>query len=286
VPVVVPRHHCPREDLTEDLVVLSRNVAWALEDLDVSPDAIGDALSSALTRAETRLLVDPPVGLFETWDAWVTAMQSGNALFEAALVDASSVQVLVEHEVRSIPASGPHSAADAGNWITAFWLAVICREKDRMTRLCQVPVDLLRASGAEYDDYIYTWIEALQAYWTRREDFGRLLVAAAEGTRPEQLRVTSPDLMSMVLWSPIELVTQLVRGDHARFNDSLGLALERHKQYWTMDDERARRSTGLVALGPLAIACFAHDAGFPIDVQSEYLPKGLLEGTWAGESDT
>ncbi|MHB9859058.1 immunity 49 family protein [Streptomyces sp. YIM S03343] len=285
MPVVVPRHDCPREDLTADLAVLSRNVTWALEDLDVSPDAIGDALSSALTRAETRCLADPPVGLFETWDAWVTAMQAGSALFDAALAGEGSIQARIEHEVRSIPASRPQ-AADAGNWITAFWLAVVCREKDRMARLCHVPVELLRASGAEYDEYVYTWMKALQAYWLARDDFGQLLVAAAQGTRPEGLRIASPDLMSVILWSPIELMTHLVRDDRARFNDSLALALRRHKEYWTADEERARRSSGLVALGPLAIACFAHDAGFPIDVQSDYLPKALLEGAWAGEFET
>ncbi|MFJ9039064.1 immunity 49 family protein [Streptomyces sp. NPDC102406] len=266
--------------------MLSRNVTWALEDLDVSPAAIGDALSSALTRAETRLLADPPAGLFETWDAWVTAMQAGSALLEAALIDEGSIRVRIEHEVRSIPASGPQSSADAGNWITAFWLAVVCREKNRVTRLCQVPTALLRASGAEYDDYIYTWIDALQAYWQEREDFGHLLVTAAQGTRPDELRITSPDLMSLVLWSPIELMTHLVRGDEPQFNESLASALQRHKQYWSADSERARRSTGLVALGPLAIACFAHDAGFPISVESEYLPKALLTGAWAGEFET
>ncbi len=155
-----------------------------------------------------------------------------------------------------------------------------------MTRLCHVPVELLRASGAEYDEYVYTWVEALQAYWLGRDDFGRLLVAAAQQTRPEGLRITSPDVMSMILWPPIELMTHLVRGDRARFNDSLAMALQRHKAYWSANEEHARRSSGLVALGPLAVACFAHDGGFPIDVQSDYLPKALLEGAWAGEFET
>lgn len=39
------------------------------------------------------------------------------------------------------------------------------------------------------------------------------------------------------------------------------------------------------ALGPLAIACMARDAGMPIEVQSEYLPKELLEFGWVGEVD-
>ncbi|CAM5540733.1 hypothetical protein GCM10010329_28030 [Streptomyces spiroverticillatus] len=40
-----------------------------------------------------------------------------------------------------------------------------------------------------------------------------------------------------------------------------------------------------MALGPLALACMAHDNGFPVAVNSEYLPKGLLEFGWVGEVD-
>jgi hypothetical protein len=44
-------------------------------------------------------------------------------------------------------------------------------------------------------------------------------------------------------------------------------------------------SDGLVALGPLAIASFARERGIPVEVESEYLPKALLEFAWEGEID-
>ncbi|WP_332112167.1 Imm49 family immunity protein [Streptomyces gossypiisoli] len=37
---------------------------------------------------------------------------------------------------------------------------------------------------------------------------------------------------------------------------------------------------------PLAMACFAHDAGIPIEVESEYLPATLLGRNWLGEFQT
>ncbi|UUU41316.1 immunity 49 family protein [Streptomyces sp. NBC_00162] len=54
-------------------------------------------------------------------------------------------------------------------------------------------------------------------------------------------------------------------------------ALTWHKEYWAAIEARSRSGEGLVALGPLAIAGLAHDAGRPIEVGSEYLPKELLE---------
>ncbi|WP_374936903.1 immunity 49 family protein [Streptomyces sp. Ru73] len=61
-------------------------------------------------------------------------------------------------------------------------------------------------------------------------------------------------------------------------------ALRWHKAYWTGDEDRSMSSEGLVSLGPLAIACLARDAGFPIEVESEYLPKALLDFAWTGGS--
>jgi hypothetical protein len=80
-------------------------------------------------------------------------------------------------------------------------------------------------------------------------------------------------------------VTNL-REDHEKFNEALVDALRWHREYWTADDGRAINSDGLVAFGPLAIACLAHDKGFPIEVESEYLPKALLKFSWRGEIDT
>ncbi|MEU3510314.1 Imm49 family immunity protein [Streptomyces longwoodensis] len=45
----------------------------------------------------------------------------------------------------------------------------------------------------------------------------------------------------------------------------------------------AEDPSGAVALGPLALACLAHDGGIPIDVESDYLPKHLLQRGWLGE---
>lgn len=55
------------------------------------------------------------------------------------------------------------------------------------------------------------------------------------------------------------------------------------REYWTADEERAKDPEGRIALAPLAITCLAHDGGIPIEVQSDYLPKHLLQRGWLGE---
>jgi hypothetical protein len=52
------------------------------------------------------------------------------------------------------------------------------------------------------------------------------------------------------------------------------------------NEDRAADIDGAIALGPLAIACWAYDGDFPLDIESEYLPKHLLNHGWLGEFPT
>ncbi|MFJ6851567.1 Imm49 family immunity protein [Streptomyces sp. NPDC091271] len=59
-----------------------------------------------------------------------------------------------------------------------------------------------------------------------------------------------------------------------------------HKAYWTVDEDREADTDGGFALGPLAVACLAYNGVFTIDVESEYLPKHVLQRGWLGELPT
>jgi hypothetical protein len=92
--------------------------------------------------------------------------------------------------------------------------------------------------------------------------------------------------MLKILSPPLDLFQHYLRREPERFNASLVDALTWHKEYWTANEARSRSAEGLVALGPLAIACMAYDVDMPIDVESEYLPQALLKRSWVGEYDT
>ncbi|WP_283990471.1 immunity 49 family protein [Streptomyces sp. 549] len=244
------------------------------------------ALDSNTAYLAVRCAIDPPAGELETWEACVSVMQVGSALFEAGVRVEGSAGCRIAGKELSIPATGPQHFTDAGNWLTAYYLALICREQGRMTRLSHVPLQLLRDSGAVYDEYIYHWVDALQTYWQEGPNFGDKFTSAFEGTDPARVRVASRELMLKILYPPLNLFYRYFRQDHEGFNAALKQALELHKEYWTADEERATSSAGAIALGPLAMACLAKDAGFPIEVESEYIPKHLVQGTWLGEFPT
>jgi hypothetical protein len=279
----VPRHDYPTDNVTEGLEVLNETVSWVLERLEGSEVARGQALSAYLNLANTRCAVDTKATKIETWEAWVTAMQVGSALFASASATEGFAECRIGGELKHLPATGPQPYANAGTWVTSFCLAMICRDNQRLNRLAQVPVSLLRESGAVFDEYVYAWVETLQAFWAGRENVGERLVTAVDGTNPEAAQYADPELMAKILYPPIILFYRYLRGDHAQFNEALVDALRWHKEYWSADDERAMSSDGLVALAPLAVACLARDAGFPVEVESEYMPEALLDFSWAGE---
>jgi hypothetical protein len=243
-------------------------------------------LSTSLTLAQTRCAIDPLASKFETWEAWVTAMQVGSALFDSATAVEGPVPCRIGStgQVKNLPATGPTSYTHAGAWITSVYLAMICRENERLDRLMQVPVSFLRASGALFDEYTYDWVEALQSYWHgQAANTWDKLVAAINGTDPDVAQVADRDTMLMLLYPPLELFQLYNRQETDQFNRSLAQALTWHKQYWTGDEARSLTRDGLVALGPLALTCMAADAAFPIEVVSEYLPKHLVKRSWVGE---
>ncbi|MEU5264848.1 immunity 49 family protein [Amycolatopsis sp. NPDC021455] len=243
------------------------------------------AMTRSLEELGLRLIGDPRAAWLDTWEATVRAMQAGAALFLATSRTEGEIEFRFGEETLRRAAVGPNMYGNATMWLDALWLAMICRERPRIDLLASIPQDLLRASTIEYDEFVYSWVGALQTYWTRGEGLVDQILNAMAGTDPAGLRQLDPDAVLQRYYPPIEMFYHLTQRDDAKFNDALYNALELHRRYWSTEEERNNPS-GYVALGPLAIACLARDAGVTIEVESEYLPANLLAGSWVGEHTT
>ncbi|WP_240499260.1 immunity 49 family protein [Streptomyces prasinus] len=288
----VPCHDFRTDNAAEAMAPLIDGTRRVLDRLERPEMSRRRALSSTLTMAKWRCLTDPEAAGLETWEAWVTAMQVGSALFDSATAAEGPVPCRIGSagEVKNLPATGPTPYTHAGAWLTSVYLATICRENDRLDRLMQVPVSFLRASvpeGAVLDDHVYDWVEALQSYWAgRATEMWDKLVSAVKGTDPEREGVTDKETMLKILYPPLELFHRFQLREIDQFNTALVDAATGHKQFWAGDPARALSGDGLVALAPLALACMAYDNEFPVKVESEYLPKHLLRRSWVGEFET
>ncbi|MFG2308585.1 immunity 49 family protein [Streptomyces sp. NPDC048566] len=287
----IDRHGLPTGPEAERFAErLHKHPGRKVDRLEESASTIDSAFNTSVLHLRARCVVDPRAAAVETWEAVVTAMRMGSALFAVTGVSEGTVKGRIDRKVRNVPAAGALSTADAGTWLRAFWLAVICREQDRMAQLCEIPLDRLRAPEGQYDEYIYQWVDALQTYWLRRPDWQAALVekltATLERSDPAVASIAPRDLLVGILYPPINLFYHVVRRDEEGFSPALVEALKLHTAYWTLNEERAADIDGAVALGPLAIACRAYDGGIPIEVESDYLPKHLLQRAWLGEFPT
>ena len=241
---------------------------------------------SAVEIAAERCAGDPEAEMLETWGSFVRAMQIGSAMFASVMPHGGDIERMIVDEMRPIEVSEPKYYSSAGNWLESFWLAVICREKDRMTELCRVSIDVLRQGAPDaFDEYIYSWVGALQCYWLREGDVAEKLMEAMELTEPDRLREGSREVVLHLMYPTIPIFLRFLQRDNEGFNETLTQALTWHKEYWGTDD-RSTIGRGNVALGPLAVACMARDTGVPIEVESGYMPKHLLEGSWLDEFPT
>ncbi|MFC7990745.1 immunity 49 family protein [Streptomyces pilosus] len=284
---VIARHGLPAgADAEQFAERLNKHLLKGIDRLEESTAVIDSTFSAATMNLRARCVIDPPADAVETWEAAVNAMQLGSALYAVTATSDGTVECRINGKTRSLPAAGPLSTASAGTWLTAFWLAVICREPGRMTQLCEVPLERLRAPEGQYDEYIYHWVDTLQTYWLRRPGLVEKLTATLEMSDPAVARIAPRDLLQGVLYPPINLFYHFVRRDVEGFSPALEEALRLHRAYWTLTEERQTDIDGAIALGPLAIACWAYDGQLPVEVESEYLPKHLLQHDWLGEFPT
>ncbi|MEV6720539.1 immunity 49 family protein [Streptomyces xanthochromogenes] len=285
--VTISRHELVLEGpLQEFLDRLSGIAKKRLDRIEGSDFERFDVLAIHLSLAKAYCGIDPKASDFWTWEAWVKAMQTGSALFSAGVTSpGESVHFRVGREAKTLPSLGSRDYLSADNWLDSFYLAAVCRENQRMHQLASIPVSFLREQSAGVEEYLFSWVEALQsAVRGDSEKMWESVLSAARQSAPEGL-AEAERAKALELFHPlIDVFRHLMGRDVTQFNSALAKALDWHKAYWSENDPAS--VDGLVALAPLALACIAHDADMDIDVESDYLPENLLIPEWVGEMDT
>ncbi|KJK46242.1 immunity 49 family protein [Streptomyces sp. NRRL F-4428] len=252
---------------------LTRATVESVARLAQDPSGLGDAFASALALAHVRCTADPVASEIDTWDAWETAVRLGTALFTGS---GPEQWCLGEGTTLRLPATPAAPPADARAWLDAVYLALVCRAHDRVARLCEVPLEVLRQDDT-VDVHVLHWIEALRTYLSGgpTDAVVEKLLAAMQTSLPEALTHAPDEFVNGVDFQPVALFHRLFTREHETFAEVLPEAIAEHGGYWRESGAPRAR----VALGVLAMACLAHDQGFPIDPEGlAYLPRYLVDG--------
>lgn len=247
---------------------------------------LGHAINIIAHKSTEFFVADPQVEQGRTWGVWVTSMQYHHAFYQASMAEPySRVECLIAGQMRSLSSFNPNWAINASSWIGLMHKTLTCRAADRSRFLAHVPVEVLRSAGesegSRFMPGVYAEVEAWQAFVLGSPETAGLVERARVLSDPKRASFAA-DHAEMVTLPELDVLSRLVAGDGPGFNEALVRALESYREYTA--EELAQGSTeGIVPLGLLALACLAHDGaveGVSLEVESDYLPAGIVHGSW------
>ncbi|MEV4643821.1 immunity 49 family protein [Saccharopolyspora sp. NPDC049357] len=239
-----------------------------------------DITKESISRTGHLLLLDPAAEQEATFQNVLIAAQAGTAYFKAADTDEDTIDATVGTPVAMARFAPQAAGVKIADWLDSLWAAVICRGLTLVSDLIRVPNETIRAGGATFDDYMYAWADALRAFFYRDDDVFERINRSIELTDPDTLQNASPEIALQRHYPAMKLLFNIAANRPEQFNSDLQEAVDLHRVFWTANAERASDPTGFFALAPTALAALAHDRGFPIEVQSDYLPRNFIEPTW------
>jgi hypothetical protein len=171
---------------------------------------------------------------------------------------------------------GPVDLAGPIAWQRGFQAAMIVRDRDALQVLAAAPLAAIRRSSTKVPEFGYLHIQALQAFIQRATDAPQQLLAALKAADPEGVDADLRDHILDITTPEIDLLYRVMAREQEPYSAALRKGVEAHKKYW-IKGTRKRDELGQLAGGLLAAACAGHDAGLALEVDSDYIPRSLIE---------
>lgn len=266
----ITSHELKYEEAEDELAFLRSRVAKAAE---VAPKVftnIGSSFDRAMgVLGFTVALYRPPEDVVA---ALRDVVELGVALFERAMVHPSEIAELrIGGQV--VRVSGGACQYNCGpRWKGAVGAAMSLRDHASLDRL--LAFNPAKFEGV-YDEYIATFARALVAIRRESDDVIPLLREArrlAETTSviPELSRYAAPMLDTGIA---------IFEGNESAFNQHLVTALNAYKDIHS-NDKRNEIAEAVVPLDIVGLCAYAHDRGIRCSVESGYIPRWLINGTF------
>ena len=175
-------------------------------------------------------------------------------------------------------AGKPKELVPAIQWREGVLAAVVTRNADALGILTKMRFEELAPLTVRPPP---PWFEvesrALSSAFHRERDASDLLLTAAQTANSDRVADFAKNWIRDVIVPELELGLRTLQGSRDKFDAAMEDAIVRHHHYYGTDGKDDYR--GQLALAPLAMASFAHDAGVTTTVESDYTPRWLIERT-------
>lgn len=166
--------------------------------------------------------------------------------------------------------------ANPAEWFDAYFLAAITRDSESIDSLASFPVEVMKQSATKAGPVSYKLVEVFQAYHHRQDNYLSLLnecmkMAVEQGN----------DWALGIAMGYLETFAALSTDIGFDFNETLAKNLQLQEKYWINASEPDTVPVdSFLPLQLLGMACMWHDMGNEVTVESDSLPRFLIEGTY------
>lgn len=166
--------------------------------------------------------------------------------------------------------------ANPEEWLDAYFLAVITRDSESMDSLANFPVEIMKQSATKAGPVSYKLVEVFQAFHHRQDNYPSLLnqcmkMAVDQGN----------DWALGIAMGYLETFAALTTDIGFDFNETLAKNIQLQEKYWiNASGPDTDPVESFLPLQLLGMACMWRDMGNTVTVESDSLPRFLIEGTY------
>lgn len=166
--------------------------------------------------------------------------------------------------------------ANPEEWLDAYFLAVITRDSESMDSLANFPVEIMKQSATKAGPVSYKLVEVFQAFHHRQDNYPSLLnqcmkMAVDQGN----------DWALGIAMGYLETFAALTTDIGFDFNETLAKNVQLQEKYWiNASGPDTDPVESFLPLQLLGMACMWRDMGNTVTVESDSLPRFLIEGTY------
>lgn len=169
------------------------------------------------------------------------------------------------------------------DWFKALGLFFVLRDRAGIDLLMSAPRSAFENAAIQHTELDFRILRVIQNIYNQSaaKDMMKYIQEALEATDPKlnmyDVDKESTDFVLYIEEPLLRVWMAALMNKAAYFNEQLEDALLLHKKYYSNSD-RHTDYDGWISWRLLAPVVFAHDSGIKIEVESEYIPKWLVEG--------
>ena len=169
--------------------------------------------------------------------------------------------------------------AAPSEWLEAYFLAVITRDTESMDSLASFPIETMKQSATQAGPVSYKLVEVFQAYHHHQADYAKLLDEcmgmAVKQNDDWELYIAMGYLETLAALSPTTFDID------CDFNEALAKNVQAQERYHINEAGPDHAPVdSFLPLQLLGMACIWHDMGNEVTIESDSLPRFLINGTY------